>query len=130
MRVTAERIKRAIAVAELLLIAPAALFMGAVFVRNLQPEAREPAHSAQQIVAWCAERRWTLGVFLICLPLLVLASGSATLLSNWKEDADLRRATLQTLAAVWANLPLLLIAAATLTAAGTLAIVPLHVLSD
>jgi len=44
--------KRAIAAAELVLIFPAALFMTALFVRNLQPQQFEPAHTAQRIVSW------------------------------------------------------------------------------
>lgn len=39
-----------IATIELLLVFPAVLFMTALFMRNVQPEQYEPAHSAQQIV--------------------------------------------------------------------------------
>jgi hypothetical protein len=46
--------KRAIAATELLLIFPAALFMMALFVRNLQPLQYEPARTAQRIVG-CQE---------------------------------------------------------------------------
>jgi hypothetical protein len=44
--------RRWIAATELTLIFPAALFMTALFVRNLQPQQYEPAHTAQQIVMW------------------------------------------------------------------------------
>lgn len=47
-------IQRAIAVTELALVFPAALFMTALFGRNLQPQQYEPARSAERIVAWYA----------------------------------------------------------------------------
>jgi hypothetical protein len=123
--------KRAIAATELLLVFPAALFMMALFVRNLQPLQYEPARTAQKIVDWYAVRPhiglWGL---LIALPLAVLLTGCRTLLRNWSREAQLRHATWQTLAAIRAHLATLLIAGATLTAGGILAIVALHVLTD
>ena len=44
--------KRAFAAAEMMLILPAVLFMTALFMRNVQPLRFEPAHTAQEIVAW------------------------------------------------------------------------------
>lgn len=123
-------IARLVAAIQLLLIAPAALFMTMVVVRNLQPPEHEPAHSAQQIVMWFAGRRWTLLVLLIALPLLVLALGCATLLQRWREDAELRSEALRTVAAIRAHLATLLIAAATSAAAIFLAIVAVHMLAD
>lgn len=120
-------IKRTIATTEVLLILPSVLFMTALFVRNLQPLQYEPAHTAQQIVDWYAARpRVGLWLLLMALPLAVLVTGCATLLRNWNDDADLRRATHQTLAAIRAHLTTLIVATATLTAAGVLTIVALH----
>ena len=48
--------KRALAAAQLLLMFPAVLFMGALVVRMLQPLQHEPAHTAQRIVMWYALR--------------------------------------------------------------------------
>ena len=124
-------IKRAIAATELLLIFPATLFMTALFVRNLQPLQYEPARTAQRIVTWYAVRpRVGLWVLLIALPLAVLLTGCATLLRSWNDDVELRQATRHTLAAIRAHVSTLFVAAATLTAAGILAIVALHVLTD
>jgi hypothetical protein len=123
-------IQRAIAAAELLLIAPAALFMTALVVRVLQPQQFEPAYSAQGIVQWYAVRPWTLWVLLIVLPSVVLAVGCATLVRGWRQDADLRGTAWQTLAAIRAHLATLVLAAATLAAAGILAIVAAHMLTD
>ena len=123
--------KRAVAAAELLLVFPAALFMTALFVRNLQPLQYEPARTAQRIVSWYAARTHIgLWLFLIAFPLAVLVIGCGTLLGRWKHDAELRQAARQTLAAVRAHLSTLLVAAATITAGGILAIVALHLLTD
>jgi hypothetical protein len=123
--------KYAVATTELLLIFPAALFMTALFVRNLQPPQYEPAHAAQQIVAWYAVRPHTgLWGLLIGLPLTVLVTGCATLIRKWSDDVALREAARQTAAVLGAHLATLLIAVATLMAGGVLAIVALHVLTD
>ena len=124
-------VKRAIAATEVLLIFPAALFMTALFVRNLQPMQYEPAHTAQRIVMWYSA--WPhagLWVLLMALPLAVLVTGCVTLLRSWKHDAELRQSARQTLAAVRSHMATLLVAAATLTSGGVLAIVALHSLTD
>jgi hypothetical protein len=123
--------KYTVAATELLLVFPAVLFMTALFVRNLQPPRYEPAHTAQQIVAWYAVRPHIgLWVLLIALPLAVLVTGSATLLHKWSCEVELRQATRHTLAVLRTHLETLLIAGATLAAGGILAIVGLHVLTD
>jgi len=123
--------KYALAATELLLVGPAALFMTALFVRNLQPQQFEPAHTAQRIVMWYSVRPQTgLWIFLIGLPLLVLMTGGATLWQRWRHESELRQATRNGLALLNAHLATLLIAAATLAAGGFLAIVALHVASD
>lgn len=122
---------RSIAALELLLVFPSILFMTSLFVRNLQPLQYEPAHTAQQIVAWyAAQPHLGLWVLLIALPLAVLGIGSATLLRLWSRDAALRQSTRAALALVRANCAALLTAAATLAAAGVIAIVALHLLAD
>jgi ABC-type Fe3+ transport system permease subunit len=121
-------LKRAIAATELLLIFPAALFMTALFLREIQPEQFEPAHTAKLIVSWYAAGPvWlTLWILLMSMPLAVLVIGGATLLRSWKNDAELRQAARQTLAMVRAHLATLLIALVTLAAGGILAVVALH----
>lgn len=123
--------KRTVAAAELTLIFPAVLFMTALFVRNLQPQAAEPAHSAQQIVMWYAARPHVgLWVFLMAMPLAVLVIGCAMLLRSWNDDSELRAAAGQAYSAIRAHFATFLVAVATLTAAVILAIVALHALSD
>ncbi len=123
--------KYTVATTEVLLIFPAALFMTMLFLRNVQPPQYEPAHTAQQIVAWYAARpRIGLWGLLIALPLTVLITGCATLLRRWSNEAELRLAARHTFAALRAHLATVMIAAATVTAGGVLAIVALHLITD
>jgi len=125
-----KRIRRSLAAAEVLLMFPAALFMTALFVRNLQPQVYEPARTAQRIVDWYAvQPHLGLWVFLIGFPLLVLAVGCVTLVRTWSGDPHLRSATMQTLALLRAHMAMLLVATATASAALILAIVALHLVT-
>jgi hypothetical protein len=121
---------RIIAVMGLVLIFPAALFMTALTLRNLQPLQYEPAHSAQQLVMWYAGRMWTLWVLLLGLPFTVLVTGCAALLHSWNRDIVLPLTARQSLAVVRAHLATLFIAATTLIAGVILAIVVLHMLAN
>ena len=124
-------IKRAIATIELLLVFPAALFMTALFVRDIQPAQYEPAHTALRLVEWFSARPVLgLDVFLIALPFAALVIGCATVLRSWSRDAVLRQTMLETFAAVRPHLATLLIAGATLMAGGILAVVAMHVITD
>ena len=123
--------RRAIAATELLLIFPAALFMTALFVRNLQPQPLEPAHTAQTIVMLYSSRPHIgLWVFLMALPFIVLMTGTLALVRNWTADAQLRQAARETVVAVRGHFATFLIACTTLASAVILAIVALHALSD
>jgi hypothetical protein len=121
---------RIIAVLEVVLILPAALFMTALALRNLQPPQYESAHIAQKLVMWYAERMWTLWVLLLGLPFTVLVSGCAALLRSWNRDIVLPLTARQSLAVVRAHLATLFIAATTLIAGVILAIVVLHLLAN
>ena len=122
---------RTVAAAELFLVFPAALFMTALFVRNIQPPQYEPAHTAQRLVDCFAARPFLgLDVSLIALPFAALIIGCATVMRRWHSDAELRQGVRQTFAVVRSQLATLLIAVATLMAGGILAIVALHVATD
>jgi hypothetical protein len=124
-------IKRTIATAELLLVLPAALFLLALFVRNLQPVPYEPATTARHLVEWFAAHPPVgLQLFLIALPFTAFVLGGATLLGSWRRDEELRQATLKMLGMVRTHLATLLIAGATVVAAGTLGVVFLHMAAD
>jgi len=123
-------LRRAIATAEVLLIFPSALFMTALFVRNLQPLQYEPAHTAQQIVNWYAARtHLALWGFLIALPLVVFIAGSASLLRAWRTDAALRDSARRASEALRSHFASVIVAAATLVSVGILAIVALHLVT-
>ncbi len=123
--------KYTVATTEMLLIFPAALFMAALFLRNVQPPQYEPAHIAHHVVTWYARRpRIGLWGLLVALPFTVLITGCATLLRRWSDEVELRQAARHTLAALRAHLATVMVAGATLTAGGVLAIVALHLLTD
>jgi hypothetical protein len=125
------KINRAIAIMELFLVFPAALFMTALFVRNIQPAPYEPAQTARRLVEWFSARTILgLDVFLIALPLAAFVIGGATLLRSWRSEAALRQAALETLATVRAHAAALLIAGATLISGGILAIVAIHMITE
>ena len=124
-------IKSALAATEILLVFPAALFMASLFVRNLQPQPYEPAHTAQRIVEWYAARpHLGLWVLLIALPFAVLLTGALTLVTAWKADAAVRQSARQLAGIARAHIATLTVAIATFTAGSILAIVALHVLTD
>jgi len=96
--------KRAVAAAQLLLMFPAILFMGALVARQVSPLQHEPAHTAGRIIMWYAARMWTLWALLVTLPLAVLVTGCVTLLRSWSNVPELHR-TRQGLAAMYADRP-------------------------
>ena len=122
--------KRALAAAQLLLMFPAILFMGALVVRQLSSLQHEPAHTAHRIVMWYAGRMWTLWALLITLPLVVLVTGCVTLLRSWSNVPELPYRAQQGLAAIYADRPMLCIAMMTLTAGVVLAIVAMHMAAN
>ena len=78
-----KKIGGAIALLELFLVFPAALFMTALFARNVQPPPYEPAQTARRLVDWYAARPVLgLDIFLIAMPLLTLGLGGAILLRH------------------------------------------------
>jgi hypothetical protein len=122
---------RSFAAAELVLVFPAALFMTALFVRNLQPQQYEPARTAQRIVEWYAARPHVgLWVLMMALPLIVTLSGCISLVRAWRGSDELRGAVRDMIGHLRAHLATFLILVATATAAGILAVVALHLLTD
>src|SRR5271154_5570254 len=121
---------RVIAFLELVLIFPAALFMTALLLRNLQPLQFGLARSAQQLVMWYAGRMWTLWILLFGLPFIVLVSGCAELVRNWKSDTSVPLTSQKSLTMARVHLASHFIAATTLIAGVILVIVVLHVLAN
>jgi len=113
------------AVLDLVLIFPAALFMAALVIRHLPQH--EMANGAQRIVMWYAGRLWTLWVLLLALPFMVLIAGCVALVRDRIETPSAAR---QRPAVIRAQPAILFIAALTLSAAGILVIVVLHMLAN
>jgi hypothetical protein len=103
-----------VAALEIVLLAPAALFMSAVFVQG----AFERPQNAEALVRWYAGQMWTLWLLLILLPLAALIAGATTLLR--RESLDVLRAHFATFVS----------AAVTLASAAILAIVALHMAAN
>jgi len=120
---------RFVAAMQLALIFPAALFMTAVLVGAGGAPQYDLARTAHRIVMWYSARMWTLWLLLLALPFAVLASGAVMLLHRWKRDVPHEaRQSLATM--IPAPLATLLVAGTTLTSAGILAIVVLHMLAN
>lgn len=99
---------RLTAATQLALIFPAALFMTAVLVGAGDAPQYELARVAQRIVMWYSARIWTLWLLLLALP----------------------HGVRQSLATIPAPVATLFVAGTTLTSAGILAIVVLHMLAN
>jgi hypothetical protein len=125
-KVSMKTIKRTIAIIELLLVFPAALFMIALFLREVQPLAQ-----TGRLVDWFSHHV-VLGLYasLILMPLVAFVVGCAIVLRSWRSDAEFRRTTLEIFTAIRANVASLLIAGATLMAGGILAIVAMHMITE
>jgi hypothetical protein len=121
---------RVVAAMQLVLISPAALFITAVLVAAGDAPQYDLARIAQRIVMSYSAHMWTLWLLLLALPFTVLVTGCATLLRSWNGDVQLPQAARQSLAMIPAPLATLFVAGATLTSAGILAIVVLHMLAN
>lgn len=122
--------KRTLAAAQLLLMFPAILFMGALVVRQLSPLQHEPAQTAQRIVMWYAGRMWTLWALLIALPLTALVTGGAALLRGWSKLPQLPNRVQQGLATIRGDRAMRFVVLMTSTAGLVLAIVALHMAAN
>jgi hypothetical protein len=118
--------KGTLAILELLLVFPAALFMLALFLRAVQPLAQ-----TGRVVDWFGHHVFLgLYVFLVAMPLAAFLVGLVMTLRSWRADAEWRRAVVGICARVSAHIAPLLIAAATLTAGAILAVVALHLVTE
>jgi hypothetical protein len=122
---------RLVAAIQLLLIFPAALFLTAVLVGLGDPPQYDLARIAQRVAMWYGGLgKVGLWGLLITLPFMVLISGCVTLLRSWNDEAELQHATRPSLAMIPAPVATLLVAGTTMTSAGILAVVVLHMLAN
>ena len=119
-------IRPALAVAEVFLILPAALFMIALFLRDVQPLAE-----TGRLVDWYSHHVVLgLDVFLVAMPLAALVAGAAVLWHHWRRDSEFRRVTLEMFAIARAHAAPLVITATTLVAGSVLVIVAMHMITE
>jgi hypothetical protein len=126
-KVTMKTFTRAVAVAELLFVFPAVLFMTALFLRAVQPALR-----TGRFVEWFATIPVEIGLYLmlVALPLGAFVIGCATLLRIWRRDAGFREAALRLLTLLRAHLATLLIATVTVASGVILALVAMHMITE
>lgn len=111
---------------ELLFVAPATLFLGALFLRDVQP-----LLGTGGLVDWFAQHV-VLGLYvcLVALPSAALVMGLTVILRSWRRDRGFRRRAMRLLGAVRGSLAYLLVTVSTLVAGGILAVVALHLMSE
>jgi hypothetical protein len=113
----------------LVLVAPAVLFVLALFLRQWPPFDSEPARTAERVARWYASHpQFALWVLLLLLPLVAFVLGSSALLRTWDENPQLRDYAWRALAAIPEHLPAVLIGAATVVSASVLAMMARHLL--
>lgn len=111
------------AAAQVILIGPAAVFIGAVLLRSVPP-----LHAgAQRIVLMYAGRVWTLCLLLLMLPFGVLAAGFAAMAHRWRDTGALQGR--RRVAAMFPDLCAVIVATTTFLAAVILTVVVLHMLA-
>jgi hypothetical protein len=111
----------------LALVGPAVLFVAALVIRQVPPPESQPARTADRIVKWyAAHPQFALWVLLLLLPISTFLLGSAALMRTWDNNPKLQYYTWRALAEMPEHWPALSIGAATLLAAGVLAMITGH----
>ena len=117
--------KRTLAAADLMLVAPGLVFFLALFLRDFLPVS-EGTNGAQSVVMWYAHREWALWILLTGLPLAAFVLGASILARAWASDAPLHADVEKVLLAVRAHVDVLVAGVVTLAAALVLVLVALH----
>ena len=120
-----------IAVWALVLICPAVVFIGALFLRQVPPPGSEPARSAERIVRWyAAHPQLALWVLLLLLPLSTFILGSSALLRTWGDNPELRSYAWRALTEIRDHWPAMSIGGLTVLSAAVLLMVTAHLFRD
>lgn len=120
------------AIAEWVMVLPAAVFLTAAALRLLQPRQFEPAHASWIIFDWTTTHISRFGatmLFLVMPPLVVLA-GCSTLVRSWRESQILRQDAALGLSILRRHLAIGLLTTATLLAAAILLLTVAHIITD
>jgi hypothetical protein len=121
-----------IAMADWLMVLPAAVFLTAAALRLLQPRQYEPAHTSWLIFDWTTTHISRLGaaVLFIGMPSIVVLAGCVTLLQTWREDQALRHDATVALTIFRRHLTIGLLTTATLLAAAIFTFAVAHLVTD
>ena len=115
-----------VAACTLALVCPAALFVVALFVRQLEPGS-ELARTADRIVRWyAAHPQLALWVLMFLLPTSAFVLGTAALLRTWGDNPKLQYWAWRVLEEIPEHWPAMSIGAATFLSAGLLMMVTTH----
>ena len=112
---------RLVAAFQVALIFPAALFLTTVLIAaGDQPPKYDLARFAQILVTWYSIRAWTLLLLLLTMPFAALVAGGVTLLKSAGRSFTAFSTPIATLVVGWA----------TITSAGILGVVALHMAAN
>jgi hypothetical protein len=115
-----------VAACTLALVCPSALFVVALYLRQLEPGSG-PARTADRIVRWyAAHPQLALWVLMFLLPTSAFVLGTAALLRTWGDNPKLQYWAWRVLEEIPEHWPAMSIGAATFLSAGLLMMVTAH----
>lgn len=121
-----------LAIAEWVMVLPAALFLAAAALRLLQPRQFEPAHTSWIVFDWTTTHISRLGAAMLFLvmPGMVVFAGCAALVRSWRENQTLRQDAALGLSIFRRHLAIGLLTTATLLAAAIFLFAAAHLVTD
>lgn len=122
----------AAAVSEWLLVLPAAVFLAAAALRQLQPRQFEPARTSWMFFEWAITHvtRAGAGVLFLVLPAIAVAGGGAMLWMLWRKSETLRQDFAAVVASVRRHFAIAVLGTGTVLAGVILAAVLGHIITD
>ena len=122
----------AAAVSEWLLVLPAAVFLAAAALRQLQPRQFEPARISWMLFEWAMTHvtRAGAGVLFLVLPAIAVVGGCAALLMLWRKSETLRQDFAESLASLRRHFAIAVLGTGTLLAGVILVGVLAHIITD
>lgn len=120
------------AIAEWVMVLPAAVFLAAAALRLLQPRQFEPGHTSWIIFDWTTTHisRFGGAMLFLVMPGLVVLAGCSTLVRSWRENQILRQDAALGLSIFRRHLAIGLLMTATLLAAAILLLTVVHIITD
>ena len=121
-----------VAVSEWVMILPAAVFLVAAALRELQPRQYEPARTSWLIFSWTVEyiSRFGAAVLFLGLPCLALTVGCGLLIQKWHRDEVFRQDVLAAFSALRRHTAIAFVTVATALAAAIFLFTVVHIFTD